>query len=37
VCDFVPESDIIGQAWFKYWPLDILGFVNNKVIKPSAP
>jgi signal peptidase I len=37
VCDFVPESDIIGQAWFKYWPLDILGFVNNKVIKPSTP
>jgi signal peptidase I len=36
-CDFVPEENIIGQAWFSYWPLDTLGFVNNKVIKPLAP
>ena len=36
-CDFVPEENIIGQAWFTYWPFDVLGFVNNKVIKPSAP
>lgn len=35
-CSFVPEENIIGQAWFKYWPLSTLGFVNNKVIKPLA-
>ncbi|HYM16445.1 MAG TPA: signal peptidase I [Dehalococcoidia bacterium] len=37
VCDFVPESDIIGQAWFRYWPLDVMGFVDNKIIRPIAP
>jgi len=37
VCDFVPEENIIGQAWLRYWPLDMLGFVNNKVLKPVAP
>ncbi len=36
-CDFVPEENIIGQAWLRYWPLDVLGFVNNKDIKPQAP
>jgi signal peptidase I len=36
-CDFVPEDNIIGQAWLSYWPLDALGFVNNKIIKPVAP
>jgi signal peptidase I len=36
-CDFVPEENIIGQAWLRYWPWDDLGFVNNKVIKPLAP
>jgi|GEM_PF-102589 len=36
-CDFVPEENIIGQAWFSYWPLNTLGFVNNKVIRPLAP
>lgn len=36
-CDFVPEENIIGQAWVTYWPLDKLDFVNNKIIKPSAP
>ena len=35
-CDFVPEENIIGQAWIRYWPWDALGFVNNKVIKPIA-
>jgi len=36
VCDFVPEENIIGQAWVTYWPYDALGFVNNKIIKPLA-
>ena len=36
-CDFVPEENIIGQAWVEYWPFDALGFVNNKVLKPHAP
>lgn len=36
-CDFVPEENIIGQAWVRYWPYDVVGFVNNKVIKPLAP
>ncbi|MEX2245573.1 MAG: signal peptidase I [Dehalococcoidia bacterium] len=35
-CDFVPEENIIGQAWVLYWPLDSLDFVNNKVLKPQA-
>lgn len=36
-CDFVPEANIIGQAWLSYWPFDDLGLVNNKSIKPQAP
>ncbi len=36
-CDFVPEDNIIGQAWLSYWPLDAFGFVNNKIVKPVAP
>jgi len=36
-CDFVPEENIIGQAWLRYWPFHDLGFVNNKIIKPLAP
>ena len=36
-CDFVPEENIIGQAWVAYWPFDVFGFVNNKVLKPHAP
>ena len=36
-CDFVPEENIIGQAWISYWPFDTLGFVNNMKIKPRAP
>lgn len=37
LCDFVPEENIIGQAWVTYWPFDELGFINNKIIKPIAP
>jgi signal peptidase I len=37
LCDFVPEENIIGQAWVSYWPFDQLGFINNKIIKPQAP
>jgi signal peptidase I len=36
-CDFVPEENIIGQAWISYWPFDTLGLVNNTSIKPQAP
>jgi signal peptidase I len=24
---FVPEENIIGKAWFRYWPIDELGFI----------
>jgi signal peptidase I len=37
LCDFVPEENIIGQAWFSYWPWEDLGLINNKDIEPSAP
>ncbi len=37
LCDFVPEENIIGQAWVTYWPFDELGFINNKILKPQAP
>ena len=37
LCDFVPEENIIGQAWVSYWPFDQLGFINNKIVKPQAP
>jgi signal peptidase I len=36
-CEFVPEENIIGQAWISYWPFDDLGLVNNKDIEPQAP
>jgi signal peptidase I len=36
-CDFVPEENIIGQAWVTYWPFDDLGLINNKTLRPSAP
>jgi signal peptidase I len=36
-CDFVPEENIIGQAWVTYWPFDDLGLINNKSLRPSAP
>jgi signal peptidase I len=28
-CDFVPEENIIGQAWVSYWPFDQFGLINN--------
>ncbi len=31
-CDYVPEENIIGQAWVTYWPFDNIGKVNNKDI-----
>lgn len=37
LCDFVPEENIIGQAWVRYWPFDELGFIPNKIINPQAP
>ena len=37
VCDFVPEENIIGQAWVRYWPWDAFGLINNQTLKPSAP
>ncbi len=36
-CDFVPEENIIGQAWVSYWPWADLGLINNKNIHPQAP
>jgi signal peptidase I len=37
MCDFVPEENIIGQAWITYWPFDELGLINNKDIKIPSP
>jgi signal peptidase I len=37
LCDFVPEENIIGQAWVRYWPWDAFGLINNKTLKPIAP
>jgi len=25
----VPFDDIIGRAWFKYWPVDEIGLVTH--------
>jgi signal peptidase I len=36
-CDFVPEENIIGQAWLRYWPFDVFGLVNNRSLNPSVP
>ncbi len=36
-CDFVPEENIIGQAWVSYWPFDSLGLIANRNLKPQAP
>ena len=36
-CDFVPEENIIGQAWVSYWPWADLGLINNEKIRPQAP
>lgn len=34
---FVPEENIIGQAWLSYWPFSDWGLVPNKSLNPSAP
>ena len=36
-CEFVPEENIIGQAWVRYWPWDAFGLINNQTLRPSAP
>jgi signal peptidase I len=37
VWGFLPEENIIGQAWLSYWPLDSWGLVLNKNLVPQAP
>jgi signal peptidase I len=37
VWGFLPEENIIGQAWLSYWPLDSWGLVPNKDLSPQAP
>jgi signal peptidase I len=32
---FVPEENIIGQAWLSYWPVDNWGLVPNKTLNPT--
>ena len=34
---FVPQENIIGQAWLSYWPKDAWGLVLNKNLSPQAP
>jgi len=34
---FLPEENIIGQAWLSYWPTDYWGLVPNKDLSPQAP
>jgi len=34
---FLPEENIIGQAWLSYWPTDYWGLVPNKDLAPQAP
>lgn len=34
---FVPEENIIGQAWLSYWPFSDWGLVPNKSLSPTAP
>jgi signal peptidase I len=34
---FIPEENIIGQAWLSYWPRDVWGLAPNKSLSPSAP
>jgi signal peptidase I len=34
---FLPEENIIGQAWLSYWPTDYWGLVPNKNLSPQAP
>jgi signal peptidase I len=37
VWGFLPEENIIGQAWLSYWPKDEWGLVANKDLSPQAP
>jgi signal peptidase I len=37
VWGFLPEENIIGQAWLSYWPKDSWGLVLNKNLSPQAP
>jgi signal peptidase I len=32
---FVPEENIIGQAWLSYWPFEDWGLVPNKTLNPT--
>ncbi len=37
VWGFLPEENIIGQAWLSYWPKDDWGLVLNKNLLPQGP
>jgi len=37
VWGFLPEENIIGQAWLSYWPTDSWGLILNKNLSPQAP
>jgi signal peptidase I len=37
VWGFLPEENIIGQAWLSYWPKNDWGLVPNKNLSPQAP
>jgi signal peptidase I len=37
VWGFLPEENIIGQAWLSYWPKDSWGLILNKNLSPQAP
>lgn len=34
---FLPEGNIIGQAWLSYWPQDFWGLIPNKNLSPQGP
>ena len=36
VWGFLPEENVIGQAWLSYWPKDEWGLVENKDLSPVA-
>jgi signal peptidase I len=37
VWGFLPEENIIGQAWLSYWPRSDWGLILNKHLSPQAP
>jgi signal peptidase I len=37
VWGFLPEENIIGQAWLSYWPKADWGLILNKDLSPQAP